>query len=176
MTEMISNEKVMVFVDVRNVLGAMGDDLRYSRIDFNGLIRNLTMGRYIVHSYAYDGHCDADGSDENLHNYLRRCGCTVRLSNVHRVDSGQKGVDVDLATDMVLFACRGYYDTAILVSGDGDFIPAVEKVKDMGKRIEVACFENTINDGLRLSADTYRDLDGVPLMKLRGPRNPEVVL
>lgn len=176
MTEMISNEKVMVFVDVRNVLGAIGDDLRYSRIDFNGFIRNLTMGRYIVHSYAYDGHCDADGSDENLHNYLRRCGCTVRLSNVHRVDAGQKGVDVDLATDMVLFACRGYYDTAILVSGDGDFIPAVEKVKDMGKRIEVACFENTINDGLRLSADTYRDLDGVPLMKLRGPRNPEVVL
>lgn len=176
MTEMISNEKVMVFVDVRNVLGAIGDDLRYSRIDFNGLIRNLTMGRYLVHPYAYDGHCDADGSDKNLHNYLRRCGCTVRLSNVHRIDAGQKGVDVDLATDMVLFACRGYYDTAILVSGDGDFIPAVEKVKDMGERVEVACFENTINDGLRLSADIYRNLDGVPLMKLRGPRDPEEVL
>lgn len=176
MTEMISNEKVMVFVDVRNVLGAIGDDLRYSRIDFNGLIRNLTMERYLVHPYAYDGHCGADGSDEGLHNYLRRCGYIVRLSNVHHVDAGQKGVDVDLATDMVLFACKDYYDTAILVSGDGDFVPAVEKVKDMGKRVEVACFGNTINEGLRLSADTYRDLDGVPLMKLRGPRNPEEVL
>ena len=176
MTEMINNERVMVFVDVRNVLGAIGNDIRYCRIDFNGLVKNLTMGRYLVHPYAYDGHCGADGSDEGLHNYLRRCGYVVRLSNMHHIDAGQKGVDVDLATDMVMFACRNYYDTAILVSGDGDFIPAVEKVKDMGKRVEVACFENTINDGLRITADEYHDLDGVPLMRLRSPRIPEEVL
>lgn len=176
MTEMISNEKVMVFVDVRNVLGAMGDDLKYCRIDFNGLIKNLTSERHLIRPYAYDGHCCTDGSDEGFHNYLRRCGCTVRLSNVHHIGAGQKGVDVDLATDMILFACRNHYDVAILVSGDGDFIPAVEKVKDMGKRVEIACFENTINDGLRLSADVYHDLDGIPLKKLRSSRIPEEVL
>lgn len=173
---MRTRENVMMFVDVRNVLGAIGDDLQYCQVDFNSLINNLTAGRRLVRPYVYDGFSDNERF-ESLHAYLRNCGCTIRISNLHDHEDGrQKGVDVDLATDMVLFACKDYYDTAILVSGDGDFIPAVEKVKDMGKRVEVACFGNTINEGLRLSADTYRDLDGVPLMKLRGPRIPEEVL
>lgn len=173
MTETRSNEKTMVFVDVRNILGAIGSNLRYCLVDFDGLIKRLTNGRYLIRPYAYDGSCCEGRNDESLHNYLRRHGFEVRLSNIHSIDMEQKGVDVDLATDMVLLADRGCYDTVILVSGDGDFIPAVKKVKDMGKIVEVACFEDTINDDLRLSADRYHPLDDVPLMKLRDLRGSE---
>lgn len=41
---------------------------------------------------------------------------------------GEKGVDVGIATDMI--AKLLFYDVAILVSGDADFIPAVKHVKD----------------------------------------------
>jgi len=41
---------------------------------------------------------------------------------------GEKGVDVGIATDMI--AKLPFYDVAILVSGDADFIPAVKHVKD----------------------------------------------
>jgi len=41
---------------------------------------------------------------------------------------GEKGVDVGIATDMI--AKLAFYDVAILVSGDADFIPAVKHVKD----------------------------------------------
>jgi len=50
----------------------------------------------------------------------------------------EKGVDIALATDMLKFATDNIYDTAILVTGDGDFAMAVYAVKDLGKNVENA--------------------------------------
>ena len=41
---------------------------------------------------------------------------------------GEKGVDIGIAVDMI--AMMPYYDVAVLVSGDADFLPAVTYVKD----------------------------------------------
>jgi uncharacterized LabA/DUF88 family protein len=45
----------------------------------------------------------------------------------------EKGVDVKLATDMLKL--QDIYDVGIIVSGDGDYVPAVQVVKDWGKHI-----------------------------------------
>ena len=45
----------------------------------------------------------------------------------------EKAVDVKLATDMIML--RDIYDVAIILSGDQDYVPAVEVVKDSGKRV-----------------------------------------
>ncbi len=45
----------------------------------------------------------------------------------------EKGVDVKLATDILKL--NEIYDVGIVVSGDGDYVPAVEVVKDWGKHI-----------------------------------------
>ena len=45
----------------------------------------------------------------------------------------EKAVDVKLATDLLLL--KSNYDVAIIVSGDQDFVPAVEEVKNAGKRV-----------------------------------------
>lgn len=50
----------------------------------------------------------------------------------------EKGVDVQLAVDMVALAVADTYDVAVLISGDGDFAPAVELVKRLGKHVELA--------------------------------------
>lgn len=47
----------------------------------------------------------------------------------------EKGVDVFLATDMVSKAFDNLYDTAILVSRDGDFVPAVKEVRRFHKKV-----------------------------------------
>jgi uncharacterized LabA/DUF88 family protein len=52
----------------------------------------------------------------------------------------EKGVDVALVIDMLTGAFEGQYDTAILVSSDGDFRPAVEAVRRYGKRVEYLYF------------------------------------
>lgn len=48
---------------------------------------------------------------------------------------GEKGVDVALAVDMVRQAPG--YDHAVLVSGDYDYVPAIQAVKDMLRRVTV---------------------------------------
>jgi uncharacterized LabA/DUF88 family protein len=52
----------------------------------------------------------------------------------------EKGVDVQLATDMITHAFKNNYDVAILVAGDNDFVGALQAVKDNGKHVEVALF------------------------------------
>ncbi|MGU9950726.1 MAG: NYN domain-containing protein [Gammaproteobacteria bacterium WSBS_2016_MAG_OTU1] len=49
----------------------------------------------------------------------------------------EKAVDVNIATDMVSMAYEGRYDVAYLLSADGDFTPAVQKVHDIGKKVVV---------------------------------------
>jgi len=51
-----------------------------------------------------------------------------------------KGDDIHLGIDMVSFAYEDLYDTAILVSGDGDFAPAVKRIQKLGKKAENAYF------------------------------------
>ena len=41
----------------------------------------------------------------------------------------EKGVDVSLVSDLLCLAFEDAYDTAILVSGDADFVNPIEKVK-----------------------------------------------
>lgn len=46
---------------------------------------------------------------------------------------GEKAVDVNLAIDLVVL--RDIYDIAVIVSGDGDYVPAVQVAKDAGKKV-----------------------------------------
>ena len=50
--------------------------------------------------------------------------------------------DIHLAVDMVKLAYSNAYDTAILVSTDGDFVPAVKTVQEIGKKVKNIGFEN----------------------------------
>jgi uncharacterized LabA/DUF88 family protein len=51
----------------------------------------------------------------------------------------EKAVDVKLAVD--LNELRDIYDVAIIVSGDQDYVPAVQVVKDHGKKVINVAFE-----------------------------------
>ena len=50
----------------------------------------------------------------------------------------EKAVDVMIATDMVSMAYENKYDVAYLLSADGDFTPAIEKVREAGQKVFVA--------------------------------------
>jgi len=53
----------------------------------------------------------------------------------------EKGIDVKIATDLIAGAVDNKYDTAIVVSSDGDLVPAIDWVrKRCGKRVEYVGF------------------------------------
>ena len=50
----------------------------------------------------------------------------------------EKRVDTRLVADLIHYAASGAFDAAVLVSGDDDFVPAVEAVNALGKQVWVA--------------------------------------
>jgi uncharacterized LabA/DUF88 family protein len=73
-----------------------------------------------------------------------------------------KGVDIALAKDLLSNAFRDNYDVAVVVAGDGDYVPLVEEVKRLGKIVYVAFFrgkELGLNPELRIASDVFWPLD-----------------
>lgn len=81
----------------------------------------------------------------------------------------EKAVDVKLACDMLML--RKIYDVAIIVSGDQDYVPAVEIVKDSGKEVFNVAFEmmngKLIPGGARQLNIKTDDSFGVPYNDLK---------
>lgn len=63
---------------------------------------------------------------------FRRAG-SIRYDLFTQKFGKEKGVDVKLATDVLKL--KDIYEVGIIVSGDGDYVPAVQAVKDWGKHM-----------------------------------------
>lgn len=66
------------------------------------------------------------------------CGATIGTCascNAPLMISAEKGVDAALVTDLLSLAGQRAYDVAVLVSGDADYIPAVEYVQSQGLKV-----------------------------------------
>ena len=142
----------------------------FSRVDLNfaDFAHKLVGDRKLTRVYYYNilqepsqRPDDARGQQEFLdslrrYNYMElRLGKTKLLQGV----PVEKGIDIMLATDLLHFAGIGFFDTAILVSGDGDFAYALQAVKNLGKHVEVAYFEKHTSRDLLDIADYAHLLD-----------------
>ncbi|MCE2511502.1 MAG: NYN domain-containing protein [Acidimicrobiia bacterium] len=56
--------------------------------------------------------------------------------------SPEKGIDAAIATDLLSLAWEGVLDMAVLVSGDSDFVPAVERIQEKGLKVMNATWRN----------------------------------
>src|SRR5215475_8743880 len=68
---------------------------------------------------------------------VRRAGRCVACGGEYEYTT-EKRVDTRLVADLIHYAANGAYDAAVLVSGDDDFVPAVEAVNALGKQVWVA--------------------------------------
>jgi uncharacterized LabA/DUF88 family protein len=74
----------------------------------------------------------------------------------------QKGVDALLAIDLVTLSAERAFDAAVLISGDADHLPALERVKESGRRVVLAYphgAEASVAAELTTLADEVFELD-----------------
>ena len=167
------DDRVMIFVDARNVIGGATEEIPGPYpIDFEEMVTILLGSRRLKGAYVFDGKGTSrnDETTKKFHNYLRRIG--FRVIERDSCDTGereQKEVDVAMACEMVLHAVNDNYDTAIIVSGDRDFVPAVEHIQRLGKTVEVASFESCKSSFLKKAADKYTNLSRLPIINVNGP-------
>ena len=83
----------------------------------------------------------------------------VRLGRLQYDKHGvptQKGVDMKMGIDLVQMSMKGDFDTAILITGDSDFLYAVEKAHETNVRVKLAYFPGSkINKEFKLAFDGY---------------------
>lgn len=165
----MNDERVAIFIDGSNLYRCLKDQFGTARIDFEQLIKKLCAGRKLLRTYYYNATLN---QTEDPEGYRKQQTFFNRLSYIpyFQVKLGrlekrpgptwvEKGVDVTLAVDMLRGAQRDNYDTAILVSGDGDFSHVVEAVKELGKHVENAFGRLGHSRVLRDSSDRFIILD-----------------
>ena len=84
----------------------------------------------------------------------------------------EKRVDTRLVAELIQYAANGAFDAAVLVSGDDDFVPAVEAVNALGKRVWVATWSaEELSSDLRVRCFGQIHLsEGIPAFKVDRPR------
>lgn len=158
---MKAHSRVMVFVDGSNMFYMM--KRLNLKIDYYKLVAKLVGDRVLIRPYFYSSTAvPPKPAQVRFHQALQHQGFTiVSRPLLARQEGGwvEKGVDLALATDMLVAAFRDLYDTAILVSGDKDYVTVVDEIKRLGKRVEVAAFSFAIANELTATADRYIALD-----------------
>jgi uncharacterized LabA/DUF88 family protein len=150
------SKNVAVFVDVANIFyaaKAAGVD-----IDYVTLLRSASAGRDLVRAYAYTGLDPDNENQRNFHSFLARNGYRVVSKDIRKYGDGKvkANLDIELVVDMLKTARN--LDIAIVVSGDGDFAPAIRAVQEMGVRVEVISFRGNTSSDLIDVADQFTDI------------------
>jgi hypothetical protein len=84
----------------------------------------------------------------------------------------EKRVDTRLVAELIQYAANSAFDDAVLVSGDDDFVPAVEAVNALGRRVWVATWSaEELSSDLRVRCfGQIRLSEGIPAFKVERPR------
>ena len=72
----------------------------------------------------------------------------------------EKGVDTTLVTELIQLAVDNVYDKAVIISGDADFVPAIEYIQRRGKYVIHGGFKGEANE-IRKSCWSHFFLDNI---------------
>ena len=166
-------DRVMIFIDGSNLYHSLKGYFKRSDIDIGKFCHKLLEKRRLIRIYYYNAEV---GRREEPERYKDQQAffagitaipyCELRLgrlvyNNWPNTPPYEKGVDIQLATDMITHSFKNNYDVAILVAGDNDFVGALQAVKDNGKNVEVALFgKERTSMQLRKVADEIITIDG----------------
>lgn len=165
------DERVIIFIDGSNhyhIVKNMFPNKKSTDFNFSKFMKHLVGDRKLIRAYYYTAPLDISYDEEGYMKQQQFFDKLQRVQNfklilcrMQKVKINGKIIyqvkedDIHLAVDMVKLAFNNAYDTAILVSSDGDFVPAVQAVKEIGKNVENIGFENKFSYHLQHECDRF---------------------
>jgi uncharacterized LabA/DUF88 family protein len=153
--------KTICFIDDQNVFHGQRDN--EWRIDWQRFVKFLSQDNeeiWQVYYFAGEKENQSDG-EANYFRFLKEemrweiATYPLGRRTIKCVNSGEshthlaeKGVDVGLAIKMLTLGINKAYDTAILISGDRDYLETVKFIKGLGLRVEVISWSDGLSDAL----------------------------
>jgi uncharacterized LabA/DUF88 family protein len=150
------SKNVAVFVDVANLYySARGQD---TDVDYVALLKAATKGRDLIRAYAYSGLDPENENQRKFIDFLNKNGYKVVHKDIRKFGDGRVKANLDIELVVDLFRLADRMDIAVIISGDGDFAPAIRALQDKGVRCEVISFRPNTSSDLIAVADEFIDI------------------
>ncbi len=169
----MNNQRVVIFIDGSNLYYSL-KDLEVDKLNFKKFLQTISKDKLLITTYYYNASLDISVNQkkyweqQKFFDFLRKIPdfkvvlCRMRK---HKKDGkfifDVKGDDVYLAVDLVSGAYENLYDIAIIVSGDEDFVPAIQKAQKLGKKVINAYFKSTSSNYLKHTCDKSFCVDNI---------------
>ncbi len=144
-------ERIIIFIDNSNIF--QGFKKYNIKADYEKLKKIITKRRKLQGIFLYEGVVYPMSPEKKkwYEDLSNRSGYVIKASfdKIEFSDAIEKKVDIKIAIDIISLVYENTYDTAVLVSGDWDFVPVVKKVKELDKNVEVWAFRYSLANALK---------------------------
>jgi len=162
--------KVAVFIDGNNFYFGLrklyGKNKSLKDFNFEKFAQFLAGKNEVVSIYYYNALLDKENDPKKYNSQKEFFEELKKIPNFNLVLTGTnnfyyiiKEDDINMAVDMVENAWENKFDMAILVSGDGDFVPAVRSVKKKNKIVKNVYFKDSSSRNLKNFCDESLELN-----------------
>src|SRR5579872_2150115 len=151
------NQRVGIFIDTANLYHS-AKNLYGAKVNFGQVVKDGLSGRLLTRAVAYVITTES-GEEKGFFEALEKMGIETKTKNLQIFSGGAKKADWDvgMAVDAIKLAPK--LDAIILVTGDGDFVPLVEYLQNVGCQVEVSSFGKSTSAKLIEAADHFINLD-----------------
>ncbi len=154
------NQRVAVFIDAQNLYHS-ARSLFGGRVNFKNLLATAVGGRQLIRAFGYVISTKT-GEEKPFFEALIKLGIETREKELQEFFGGAKKADWDVGLAVDAVRTAEIVDTIVIASGDGDFIPLVEYLKNQGRRVEVIAFGRSSSGKLKEVVDEFIDLGEEP--------------
>lgn len=153
-------QRVGVFIDVQNLYYS-ARNIYNSRVNFSALLKEAVGTRKLIRALAYVIRAQMP-EEHTFFDALAKAGFEVKAKDLQVFFGGIKKGDWDVGITMDVIKMMNKLDTIVLASGDGDYAPLLEYVKNFGARVEVIAFGKSASSKIVELVDDFIDLDKNP--------------
>ncbi|OGZ17988.1 MAG: hypothetical protein A2V72_00645 [Candidatus Nealsonbacteria bacterium RBG_13_37_56] len=166
---MNEKERIFIIIDGNNFYHRL-KELELSNLlsfDYEKFVQFLVGRRFLISKNYYIGAIREEfnnpkskqlmSGQRKLTGKLQKNNWVVKFGHMLKTDDyHEKGVDVQIAVDILVGTYEDLYDTIILVSSDTDLIPALIKARSMKKKVEYIGFSHKPSYALIAHSDIRR--------------------
>lgn len=155
------HQRVGVFVDAQNMYHS-AKNLHNARVNFRKILESAIGQRQLVRAFIYVIRTES-GEEKAFIEALEKGGYDIKEKDLQIFAGGMKKADWDVGMAMDAVVLSDKIDVAVLVTGDGDFVPLVDYLRiSKGIRVEAMSFGRSTSARLKEEVDKFYDLDEEP--------------
>ena len=162
------HRRVGVFIDVQNMYYS-ARNIYGSKVNFGNIVKAGINDQQLVRAIAYTISTKT-GDEQPFFEALHKMGIEVNMKELLEYEGGQKKGDWDVGITVDIIRMLDMLDVVVMVSGDGDYVPLGEYVKNRGRMFHVISFRESTSNKLVDCADVYTNLsDDLNTFLIRDP-------